>query len=96
MKKFFAIGIVALALSVGASAAEVYVRIGPPHPRREVIVARPGPAYVWTPGYYAHDGTRYNWVAGTWVLPPHRHAHWVPGHWRHRAAGYYWVPGHWR
>ncbi len=29
---------------------------------------------------------------------PHRHAVWVPGHWKwkNRRVGYVWVPGHWR
>lgn len=29
---------------------------------------------------------------------PHKHARWVPGHWKwkNRRVGYVWVPGHWR
>jgi hypothetical protein len=30
------------------------------------------------------------------VEPPHRGAHWVPGHWDRRGGGYVWIEGHWR
>ncbi len=86
-----------LALAVGSANAQIYVRIGPPPPRREVIVARPGPQYVWQRGYHRWDGNRYVWVPGAWVEPPQRYYHhWVPGHWRHTPRGYIWVEGHWR
>jgi hypothetical protein len=33
---------------------------------------------------------------GFWAMPPHPHAIWITGHWRHRHGGYIWIPGYWR
>jgi hypothetical protein len=96
MRKFFAMSAFALGLAVSGANAQVSIRVGPPRPPREVMTARPGPGYVWTPGYYRHDGGRYNWVAGSWAQPPHPRARWVPGHWRHQHGNYVWIGGHWR
>jgi hypothetical protein len=86
-----------LALIVGAANAEVYVRVGPPAPVREVVPARPGPRYVWVSGFYRWDGRRYLWAPGYWVLPPRPvYSAWVPGHWRGTHHGWVWVEGHWR
>jgi hypothetical protein len=35
-------------------------------------------------------------VHGYWIAPPHEHAVWVPGEWRHEPGGWFWVDGHWR
>jgi hypothetical protein len=97
MKKLLFSALFASALMMPmANAADVVVRVGPPRPPREVIVARPGPGYVWTPGYYRWEGARYAWVPGAWMRPPHPRAVWVPGRWRHNHGGYIWVEGHWR
>lgn len=96
MKTFLSSLVLGATLAIGAANAQIYVRIGPPPPRREVVVARPGPQYVWVGGYHRWDGNRYNWQPGSWVLPPGRYHHWVPGHWRNSRRGYYWVEGHWR
>lgn len=97
MKKLFSIGIFAAALAAGtANAAEVFVRVGPPAPRREVIVARPGPRHVWVPGYYRWAGGRYYWANGYWAMPPRPHAVWVPGYWARRHGGHVWIAGYWR
>jgi len=89
---------------VPAAAASPYVSFGvrvdapPPPLRHEVIVVRPGPAFVWVPGYwdwspYRH---RYVWVAGAWVRPPFRRAIWVGPVWRHHGRHAYYLRGHWR
>jgi WXXGXW repeat (2 copies) len=97
MKKFLFASVFAAALMIpAADAADVFVRVGPPRPPREVVVARPGPGYVWTPGYYRWAGARYVWAPGYWALPPRPHAVWVPGNWRPRHGGYVWVGGYWR
>ena len=75
--------------------SKVVVYEAPPAPPREVIVAAPGPNYVWAPGYYAWRG-RWVWVRGSWVTPPHPYAVWVGGHWSRHGHGYVWVGGHWR
>lgn len=96
MKKMLSIALLGVALAVGSANAQVYVRIGPPPPRREVVVARPGPGYVWVKGYHRWDGNQYAWVPGAWVAPPRPHAVWVDGRWVHRRQGWVWIEGRWR
>ncbi|MBV9155144.1 MAG: YXWGXW repeat-containing protein [Acidobacteriaceae bacterium] len=97
MKKVFSTALLGIALAVGSANAQVYVRIAPPAPRREVIIERPGPNYVWVGGYHRWEGNGYVWVPGTWVVPPQPYYHrWVPGHWKHTWHGWVWVEGHWR
>jgi len=67
----------------------------PPAPVKEVVVAAPGPGYVWVPGHWSWHG-RWVWVRGAWVAVPRRHAVWVPGYWAQRPQGYVWIGGHWR
>jgi hypothetical protein len=83
-------------LAVGVQAEEVYVRIAPPRAIVERPVRRPGPEYVYTPGYHRWDGHAHVWVPGVWVVPPRPHAHWVAHRWEHRRGGYVLVEGHWR
>ncbi|MGA8029572.1 MAG: hypothetical protein WB992_20715 [Bryobacteraceae bacterium] len=97
MNRMIPTALLGLALAVGSANAQIYVRIGPPPPRREVVVARPGPGYIWVAGYHRWDGNAYVWVPGQWTLPPQPYYHrWVPGHWRRRSQGWFWVEGHWR
>jgi WXXGXW repeat (2 copies) len=95
-KSFLSAALGVLLTMSAASAADVFVRIGPPAPVVETRVVSPGPGYVWTPGYHRWDGNRYVWTAGTWVQPPRPHAHWVAHHWVHRNGGWVMVEGHWR
>ena len=80
-----------------AAAAQVYVRVGPPPPRHEVMPPPPHehPGWVWHEGYHRWDGHAYAWVPGTYVAPPYEHARWIPGHWDNTPRGYMWVDGHW-
>lgn len=97
MKRLLLTSVMGLALMAGgASAAEIYVRFGPPPPPREVIVMRPGPRHVWVPGYYRWTGNHYHWVKGCWRKPPRGRMVWVPGHWVPRRGGYVWIAGYWR
>jgi len=97
MKRLLLTAAFAIGLSVSAAhAAAVYVRVGPPAPMREVIVARPTPRHVWIPGYYRWSGVNYAWVPGYWTVPPRTRTVWVPGYWAHQRAGYVWMPGYWR
>lgn len=96
MKRFFSLAVFALALTGAANAAGVFVRFGPPPPPRQVVVMRPGPRYVWVPGYYRCNGRRYTWVNGYWTLPPRHRTAWVPGYWKQRRGGFVWVGGYWR
>jgi hypothetical protein len=73
--------------------AQTYVQINPPAAVVETVPAKPGPGYVWVPGYYRWNGVRYVWVPGHWVL--HEGA-WCAGHWVHVAGrGWHWVAGRW-
>ena len=86
-----------LAPASAAASTRLYVQIGPPAPIVEPVVVAPGPAYVWTPGYYRWDGRAYVWVGGRYAVPPRPHAVWVAGRWHHHHShGWYWVNGHWR
>jgi hypothetical protein len=67
----------------------------PPPPQAEVVVAAPGPNYIWMPGYWSWQG-HWVWVSGAYVVRPYAHAHWVRGHWVHHGYGWVWVGGYWR
>ena len=96
MKKKLLLGFTSAVLIAFPAMSQVVVRIGPPAPMHETIVARPGPGDVWTPGYHRWDGAHYVWTPGAWVMPPHPGAHWVAHRWVHRHGGYVLVEGHWR
>jgi hypothetical protein len=85
-------------LTIGVTSAKtrVFVRVAPPATVIETPGSPPMAGYVWTPGYYRWDGNAYNWTAGQWVMPPHHHAHYVAGRWRHHHGQYYFEEGHWR
>jgi hypothetical protein len=84
-----------LAASTAIAGAQVYVRVGPPAPRHEVVPVAPHPGWVWQPGYHRWDGAHYVWVPGAYAAPPYEHARWIPGHWANGPRGYYWIEGHW-
>jgi hypothetical protein len=75
--------------------AEVVVNEAPPPVQTEVIVASPGPGYVWTRGSWEWRG-RWVWAPGRWIVPPRPHAVWVEGRWAPRRGHYVWVRGYWR
>ncbi len=90
--------IVAAMLMLGAVAGQaqaqvnINIDIAPPGPRYEAVpVLRPG--YVWAPGYWAWQGSRYSWVNGH-QLQQREGQRWVPDHYepgnRYRAG--YWEP----
>jgi hypothetical protein len=80
----------------GPPPGRVYVVDRPPPARVEVIPVRPGPAYVWVPGYWNREPRGYVWVAGRYVVPPSARRAWVAGQWQHGRGGWYYVQGHWR
>jgi WXXGXW repeat (2 copies) len=55
----------------------------------------PGEGYIWTPGYWAWDGTDYYWVPGTWVLAPFVGGLWTPGYWGWGGSAFLWHEGYW-
>lgn len=96
MKRALLQAILISGLSLAAANAQVYVRVGPPPPPREVVTVRPGPQYVWVQGYQQWNGRRYVWVPGRWVVPPRRYRNWKPGRWEQTRRGYIWRDGRWR
>jgi hypothetical protein len=54
----------------------------------------PGDGYLWTPGYWAWDGSYY-WVPGTWVMPPEVGYLWTPGYWGWGGDGFFFNEGFW-
>jgi len=78
------------------AAADVVVKIAPPHAIVERRGPPPGAGYVWIDGYHRWDGNAYVWVPGRWELPPAGHHHWVAHRWVHRDGGWALVEGHWR
>jgi WXXGXW repeat (2 copies) len=96
IKKLLIGSVLGLMLSVGVVQADVFVRVAPPRPRVERRLARPGPRYVWVPGYHIWNGTAYVWRPGVWVLPPRPHARWIRPRWVHRRRGWVFIEGRWR
>src|SRR5262245_49573134 len=74
------------------------IRVGPPPPRHEVIVAAPGPRdhWVWDPGHYRWINGQYDWVGGHWIEKPRPHAEWIAAKWVKRHGEWVLVDGHWR
>ena len=90
------LALAALAACVYPPAGALFVQVGPPPIREEVIGVAPGADYVWVAGYWAWGGSDYYWVPGSWVVRPYPYAVWEPGRWRGNRRGWYWAPGHWR
>ncbi len=87
-----------LALAVPSFAQVSFdIRIGPPPPRHEVVVAAPYPEAVWIPGFHRWDYATqaYVWVPGRWDRPPHPGFVWVAPRYPHRGGRYGFVAGHW-
>jgi hypothetical protein len=55
----------------------------------------PGPNYIWTPGYWGYNGSRYVWISGLWTAPPYVGALWTPPYWGHTGNRYRLHHGYW-
>jgi hypothetical protein len=75
----------------------VYEQPAPPPPVTEVVVAQPGPEYVWVRGHHRWDegAHAYVWVSGRWVVPPTGFHAWHEGHWQRGNHAYVWIEGRW-
>ena len=62
------------ALVLSPLAAEVVVRIGPPHVVVEHRGRPPSRDHVWISGYHQWNGNSYAWTPGRWEQPPRPHA----------------------
>lgn len=85
------------AAQVDVNVPGLEIRVGhraPPPLRRERLLPRPGPDYVWVPGAWDWQGSDWVWVGGRWDRP-HGHARWVRARYRREADAYRYEPGHW-
>ncbi len=91
------IGLVFAGVSVfSAPAADVVIRIGPPHVRIERRPPAPSRNHVWVSGYHRWDGHAYVWESGRWESRPRPHARWVAHRYVRRGGGWVFVEGHWQ
>jgi hypothetical protein len=92
----------ALALALAApfaawSQVGVSITLAPPPLPYYAQPPIPGDGYLWTPGYWAWDAAvgDYEWVPGTWVMPPQVGFLWTPGYWGFIGGAYGWHRGYW-
>jgi len=79
-----------------APASTVVIQQAPPAPPAEtVVVAAPGPDFIWIGGEWEWNG-RWIWVGGHWGYPPRPHAVWVGGRAWHDGYGWHHERGYWR
>ena len=89
-----ALAVAMLTMPLAANAqVSVGIRVGPP-PLRYERVPPPRRGYVWAPGRWHWQNTRYVWNAGRYI-PARPGYRWVPGAWGQRNASWHYVPGHW-
>ncbi len=81
--------------SAANSTTTVVYQAPPPEPVETVVVASPGPDYIWIGGEWVWNG-RWVWVGGHWGYPPYPHAVWIHGSWSRGPYGWRGAPGHWR
>lgn len=101
MKKLILGSVMAAALFAAVPAsATVWVSVGPPPVRYEVVPA-PRVGWVWAPGYWGWRHGHHVWVRGHWVRERvgyvYAGPHWVavgprwvfvPGRWHHHRPGW--------
>jgi hypothetical protein len=86
-----------MASETTTAGVRVGIRIGPPAPRREVVVVRTRPNAAWVAGhwYWHPRHAQYVWIDGRWIDGRPDYV-WVDGHWKHTPFGWMYVEGHWR
>ena len=70
-----------------------YVVEGPPVPREEVVVYRPG--FLWIHGHWTRPGNSWVWRGGYYERERPGMTY-VEGRWERRGRGHVWVDGGWR
>ncbi len=55
----------------------------------------PVDGYLWSPGYWAYNGSDYYWVPGAWVYPPEPDYLWTPCYWEFSGGYYIYHAGYW-
>lgn len=88
---------VVLFAAATSQAQQIVVSVRPHRPATYVAVRphRPSAQHVWVAEEWTPEGGSYGYHAGYWAVPPHPHAEWTGGHWKHSRRGYIWIAGHW-
>jgi outer membrane lipoprotein SlyB len=82
---------------VSGTPTVVVVSDAPPAPLAEtIVVAAPGPDYVWIHGDWAWSDGHWVWMGGHWANPPHVHGTWIAGYWVKGPHGWYRTEGYWK
>ena len=76
--------------------ASVVVQQAPPPPPSEMVIASPGPGYVWISGEYQWNGFAWFWTGGHWSYPPQPQVVWIGGRDWHDRYGWHHEHGYWR
>ena len=71
------------------------VTVAPPALQSEVVLAQPAANYVWVPGYWTWHSEGYQWVAGSWQLPPSSSSVWVAPRCEQQGNAYKFTEGYW-
>ena len=95
IKLFLLSGLLSFAIPALAQIS-VNINVGPPPPRREVIVETPNPGWVWVPGYYVAAGSGWEWRAGRWEAPPAPGQVWVRPRYVRNGDHYVYYEGKWK
>jgi hypothetical protein len=99
MKRILQTGFVLAAL-LGAAAlparAEIIVEAPPPAVIQETVPVAPGPAFVWTPGYWSWSHQHYVWRHGRYRRAPFAGAVWETPRWAAHGHRWHYRRGHWR
>lgn len=84
----------AVAPMTGCAAEGSYlVASGPPAPRHETIVYRPG--FVYVQGHWVRDGGHWHWRDGYYIRERPNYVYTQP-RWERRGRGYVYIQGEWR
>jgi len=77
------------------SQSTIVVTQAPPAVQQEVVSARPSSDHVWVGGYWTWRNNRYEWVRGSWVIPPRSGVTWIPPRWEAEGGAYRFYEGRW-
>ena len=87
-------GLTVAAPLTGCAGETAYVvESGPPPPRHEVVVYRPG--YTYVQGHWIRDDGRWYWRNGYYVRERPNYVY-VQPRWERRGRGYVYIQGEWR
>jgi hypothetical protein len=87
-------GLVAFAAPAFAQ-IHLSIRLGPPPPRREVVVSAPYPGAIWVPGFYEYDNG-YVWRPGRWQAAPAPGQRWIAPRYVRHGDHYDYYAGQWK